>query len=133
MGTGLREERGGIVAGWLLKIVIVFAVVGVVAFDAIAITVARVTASDDAHTIGDAASEAVIVSHATPEKAREVALDRAQSRGIKLAEQDLVITADGAVTVRVRRQANTVLAQRIGPLQKYTQVVEVYHTTPETS
>lgn len=130
MGPGLRAEHGGIVTGWLLKIVLVFAIVGVVAFDAIAITVARVTASDDAHSIGDVASDAVAISHATTQEARELALERAADRRVTLAPKDLVLTKEGAVTVRVHRTANTVVTHLIGPLQQYTQVLEVYSTGP---
>lgn len=131
-GGPLRAEGGGIVTGWLLKIVLVLGIVGIVAFDAIAITVAHVTASDDAHSIGEAASDAIVVSHASPDRARELALDRASTRGIRLRPEDLVVQDDGTVTVTIRRTANTVVAQRLGPLVQYTKIVEVYTAGPDT-
>ena len=122
------DDRGGIVVGWLLKIVLVIAVVGLVAYDLVAIAYAKVTTSDDARYIALGASEAIVLQHADDAEAIAMARSRAESRGVVLGKKDVVITPDRVVTVHVHRTADTLFVSRIGPLQRYGTVDETYST-----
>lgn len=128
---GIRADDGGIVTGWLLKIFLAFAIIGVVAYDAVSITMARVTASDDARSIAQATSDAIIVRSMTPERALEAGRSRAEEHNVVLGPKDLVIARDGTVTARIHRSANTLVAFRIPKLKEYVEVDEI-HTIPGT-
>ena len=49
MHGGASSERGGIVLGWLTRVVVILAVVAIIAFDVVAIATARLGTSDDAN------------------------------------------------------------------------------------
>lgn len=129
MIRAIRADDGGIVTGWLLKLFVVFAIIGVVAYDAVSITMARVTASDDARSIAQATSDALLLRNATPERALEAGLDRAAQHGVVLGPKDLVITKNGAVITRIHRSPDTLVAFRIPKLKDYVDADEV-HTIP---
>lgn len=127
MGSpAIRADRGGIVTGWLLKIFVVFAVIGIVVYDAVSMTMAHVTASDDARSIAQATSDALIVRNLSAERALEAGQDRAAEHNVVLGPKDLVITKDGTVTAHIHRSANTVVAFRIPRLKDYVEVDEVH-------
>lgn len=123
-----RDDRGGIVVGWLLKIVVVIAAIGLVAYDLVSIAYAKVATSDDARYIAMGASEAIVLDHADNAEAVEMARARAESRGVTLGKKDVVISPDRTVTVSIHRTANTLFVSRIGPLQKYGVINESYAT-----
>lgn len=122
----VRAEHGGIVTGWLLKIFLVAAVFAVVAYDAVSITMARVTASDDARSIAQATWDALVVDHLPPDKALLVGKERATEHGVMLGPRELVIAKDGTVTVHLQRSPNTIVAFRVPKLKDLTKVETVY-------
>ncbi len=123
-----RDERGGIVVGWLLKIVLVIGLIGLVAYDLVSIAYTKVATSDDARYIALGASEAIVLTHADDAEAIEMARTRAESRGVTLGKKDIVISPDRTVSVHVHRVANTLFVSRIGPVQKYGVIDETYST-----
>lgn len=124
----ITNDSGGIVVGWLVKVVLVLAVLGIVSYDVVAIAYSRVTAADDARSIARAASEAMIVDRVTPTDALNLAEERAESRGVVVGKGDIVVAKDGSVTVHVHREVPTLVTQRIGPLAKFTVVDETYRS-----
>lgn len=126
----LRCDDGGIVVGWLLKLTFTLLVLGVLLYDGVSIAYTKVTTSDDARYIALGASEAIVLQRADEEQATQAAIDRADSRGVMLGEKDIVIDDDGSVRVRVRRTANTLVAYRIGALDRFTRTDETYTTPP---
>lgn len=124
----LRTDGGGIVLGWLLKLTVVLLLVGIVAYDVVSVSYAKVATSDDARYIALGASEAIVLQRADNEKAISVARDRAETRGVTLTDDDISISRDGVVTVTVQRDADTLIASRIGPLEPYTHVTETFVT-----
>ena len=106
------DERGGIVTGWLVKLVVSLALVGVLAFEAGAVIVARVTVDTVA---GDAAGEAALVygRSADLDEARAVASEYVSTHGGTLV--DFRVGEDGrAVFVTVSKNAKTLFLHRIG-------------------
>ncbi|MEI2716547.1 MAG: hypothetical protein V9E98_06065 [Candidatus Nanopelagicales bacterium] len=121
-------DSGGIVLGWLLKIVAILLILGLAAYDLVVIAVAKVTTTDDTSFIARGASEAIVLRNATAEEAVLVAKERAKSRGVKLGGDDITIDSEGSVTVSVHRTADTLFVSRIGPLQQFGEVDETYTT-----
>jgi hypothetical protein len=130
MAIEARADRGGIVLGWLLKIVLVFTVVAIALYDSVAIAYGRVAAQDDARTIARAASDAIILSNADPKKARAIAYDNAETRGIELGPDAVTVTRKGVVTVTIDRDIQTLVAYRIGPLADLTHAHASFKTEP---
>jgi len=108
----MRSERGGIITGWLLKLVVSLAVVGVFAFEAGAVIVARVTVDTVA---GDAAGEAASAYGRTgsADDARSAAVEYVHSHGGSMT--GFTIAPDGrSISVTVEKRAKTLFLHRIG-------------------
>lgn len=128
LGSRLRSDGGGIVVGWLLKLVVVLMLVGIVAYDLVSISYTKVMTSDDARYIAQGASEAIVLERADDDQAIALAQDRADTRGVVLDKNDIIIAKDGSVTVHVARTANTLVARHVGPLDPFVHVDETYQT-----
>jgi hypothetical protein len=113
-------DAGSIVLGWLTRLVLVLSLVGLVGFDAISIVVAKYTAADRATTAARAAAEACRSSKGDVQKAYDAAY------AVALEYDDVVDTtgfscaATGAVALTYRHQAATLLVEKIGPIQHWT-------------
>ncbi len=114
MGGG---DRGDIVLGWLLKLLVSLAIVGVVAFEAGAVLVARVNADTAANEV---ANEAAFAGRSGDEQAvHDAASAEAAKQKVKLIEATL--SDDGkAVTVTVEKRAKTLFLDRISPTRSWT-------------
>ena len=113
------NQRGDIVIGWLLKLVISLAIVGLVAFEGGAIVVAKVQADG---TANDVATEAAIVyARGADAVAAEDAADaEAKHAGVRLV--GFSVEADGrAISITVLRKAKTLILQRIGSTRSWTE------------
>ncbi|GAC1323261.1 MAG: hypothetical protein NVSMB13_02900 [Mycobacteriales bacterium] len=114
-------ERGDVILGWLTKVTLALALLGLVAFDSISLVVAHVAAQDDAVEAVTAGAEAW--------KARPD-LQAAYNAAAKVADghTDSVETAtfsadpDGTVHLRLHRKATTLVLYRISPLARYADV-----------
>lgn len=124
----LRDERG-VVAAWLVKILLIIVVVGVVVFDAVtmavnflgldsatedaAVALSRVAASGpDGGTVRCRAGSPGGLPLCR--EAQELAA-RAGAR-LLLAE----VNADGVVRIKMRRAAKTLVVRRISPAKKWS-------------
>lgn len=112
-----RLERGGIITGFLIRTVIIFAIAGLALYEAGAIIVAKVAV--DGISI-DAAKEAAITyddTDGSTTKARKRCKEMAAISGAECIEFRVV---GDYVEVTVRKTAPTVIAHRIGPLKDQT-------------
>ena len=117
-----KAERGGIVTGWLLKIVFGIALSGVALFEAGAVIVATVQADNAARS---AAQEAVAAyAHAHDADAARAAAEKqaAQEGAVVIAFSADASGAGGQsrVTLTVERRAKTLFIHKIGPLKRFT-------------
>lgn len=106
-------ERGDIIAGWLLRMLVTLAVIAFVAYEIIAVGVAAVRADDAAREVARAARDAYRV---------EQSLDRAEAVAEEVArERDATLVAvdeEGDVlSVTVEQRAATLVIHRVGPLE----------------
>lgn len=112
------DERGGIVTGWIFKLLLSLALVGVIAFEFGAVIIARVTVDGVA---SEAAGEAALVygRGQNVEAAEAAAREYTESRGATMT--GFTIENDGrAVTVSVEKRARTLLLHRVGTTKSWT-------------
>lgn len=114
----MTSERGGIVTGWLLKLVLSLAIVGVVAFEAGAVVVARVGIEDIAGQAVAAAADEYRRSGNRGD-AELAARGEAETRGAVL-ESFSVVEGGKAVVVTVSKPAKTLFLHRIGPTEDWS-------------
>ena len=118
MMVPMRDERGGIVTGWLFKLVLSLAIVGVVAFEAGALVVAHVNADSAANEV--ATEAAFAAARGGNEQAAETAAKAEAARqGVQLIGVSL--SSDGrVVTVIVEKTAKTLLLHRVSFTKSWT-------------
>lgn len=127
IAEGTRGDTGQIISRWLLKIVLLVAIVAVVAIEGGSVVINRLQAQDIAD---QAAAEAGITYAASgsleqTQTAAEQFVSREGADFIDLR----VDTAGGSVSVTVEKRAETRIVKRIGALRKFT-VVRTTGTAP---
>ena len=123
----IRSERG-IVADWLVKLVIGFAIFGVIAFDAGSILVNYFTLDSGADDVAIAVSTTVGTAskavNYTPEEIRRLAIAEVDDEsggvdGARVMKEGTDIDDGGVVHIRLRRVADTLIVKRIGAIAKW--------------
>lgn len=113
-----HRDRGSIVIGWMTKLVVVLAVLGVMLFDAVSVTVARVSAEDDASQAAEVAGFEWRSSHDV-QRAYDAAVQSLPSDSERIPPKSFVIDSAGTVRLAVKRTTQTMVAHHIGPLQRF--------------
>ena len=113
------KDEGSIVLGWLTRLVLSLALLGLVVFDGIAVVAATFTAADHATLAATAAADSY---HATGAKAPAyfAALAALPAGADTIDPKTFRVDPDGRVTLHLTRTATTLWLFRIGPLAKYT-------------
>lgn len=124
---GLDDERGLIVS-WLVKLLIAFAVVAVVVFDAGSIAINFFTLDSAADDIAIAVSTEISSRDYSIQELRLQAKQLAKEEGARLAAFD--IDREGTVHVRLRRRAGTLLVGRIGPIKDWARATANARSAP---
>ena len=112
-------DSGSIVVGWLTRLVLLFAVLGLLAVDGFKVVVANFAASDDAGVAAGAAADSYAAT-------KDVRAAYAAAVAAVADKQDVVetktflIDTTGAVTVTVDRTPTTLWMHHVGPLKKWT-------------
>ena len=123
----IRDERG-IVADWLVKLVIGFAIFGVIAFDAGSILVNYFTLDSGADDVAIAVSTTVGTSSSasqyTDQEIRDLAKNEVNAEdggvdGARVSKDGTEIDDAGVVHIRLRRVADTLVVKRIGAIAKW--------------
>ncbi len=104
--------------GWLTRIVVGISVTGVVAFDALSIGVAHVSAIDDANSAALSASQAWHAHH-DPTAALQAAQQTASEHGEPVVPSSLQVEADGTVRLKITREATTLLVRHVHALNSW--------------
>ena len=111
------EDRGDIVLGWLTKLTVVLALVGLVSFDAISLGVGRLRAEDSAAA---AARAAVGAWRDTRDVQRAYEAALAQTRPEEsIAPTSFSVAPDGAVTLTLQHTVTTLVVEKVGPLRSW--------------
>jgi hypothetical protein len=117
----VTSDRGGIVIGWLTKLIAVVSIGGLIAFDLISLGTSRLQAEDHAHTAARAAVEAY-GGPRTVQVAYDAALAEVLADGDTIDAQSFAFAADGSVTLTLRRTAPTLVVRRISALREHAEV-----------
>lgn len=111
------SDAGFIVLGWLTKLTLSLALLGLLAFDGLALVTTKFAASDHANAAAYAAAE-------TYADTKDVAKAQAAADVVALKNtetlDEFVVMENGLVTVELRRAATTLWMHRIGPLKRFT-------------
>lgn len=106
------DDRGGIVIGWLTRITVLLALLGLFGYDAISVVVARTTAADHAVTAAAAGADAWVATHHDLRAVGVAVARSAQATGDTVDPDSPTVDADGTVHARLCRVATTLLLQR---------------------
>jgi hypothetical protein len=110
-----------VVIGWLTRIAVVLALLGVVGYDGISIIASRVGAPDDADGAAQAAASAWQQSHNFGAAEQQAAASLTSTE--KLVPHSLTIAANGTVTLKIRRTVSTLVASHLPDIRKATAFV----------
>lgn len=109
------------IVGWFTRVLVVFAVLGVIGFDGVAILTAHLGAQGDAN---NAASDAAVSWGDQHDITQALtAAQGALHHGETIVPGSLKITSSGAATLRVTRGTKTLVAHDLGFLKKETSFV----------
>lgn len=122
-GTRPTRDTGNIVMGWLTKVAVVLAIVGLCLFDAIAVGTRYTATSDAGHNAARAGSEAWFDSKDV-QIAYSAALTAATMDGADytIDPKTFVVDADGTVHLKISSDAETLIIKRLGPIKKWAHV-----------
>lgn len=116
-------DAGDIVLGWLTKVVVVLAVVGVAAFDAISIGSSRVAVEDAAAAAARVASDRAAESGDVQTAYLEAVATATETNPLNEVPADsFVVAPDATVSLVVQREATTFVVHRIGWIQDWALV-----------
>jgi hypothetical protein len=103
-------DAGAIVIGWITKLVVVFAIIGVLGFDAISVGLGYTSTADDANNAVQAASQSYERSHdlQAAYTAAEAVIKPTETIGTK----DFTIQPDGTTSLSVTNTAHTLVLYR---------------------
>lgn len=116
------RDSGDIILGWLTRVVVSIAVVGVIAFDGLSIGVAHVSAADDANTAARSASQTWLNQHSLDAAVQAAQATTAQ-HDETLVPNSVHIANDGTVSLKVERDATTLVVRHVHALHSWLTIV----------
>lgn len=116
----MTSDNGSIVLGWLTRLVLVMAVLGLIGFDGVALVKTNFTASDHAITAASAGADSYRQTK-NVQQAYDAAVAAVPGDTID-PKLFLVNPTTGAVHLTVAEKVVTLWVYRISPLKKYTTV-----------
>jgi hypothetical protein len=117
------SDHGGIVLGWLTRIVLFFSLAGLCLFDAISIGTTAMTVADQGSFAALQASEDWQTSKSVQSAYNAaVAAAAKENPADVIATDDFKIDDDGTVHLTVTRTATTLVIYRIGPIRDWANI-----------
>jgi hypothetical protein len=117
----VTSDRGGIVLGWLTKLIVVLSIAGVIGFDLISLGTSRLQADDHAQAAARAAVEAYSGPRSV-QAAYDAALAEVVADGDTIEAPSFSFAADGSVTLTLHRTAPTLLVRQVSALRHHAEV-----------
>lgn len=117
----MTSDRGDIVLGWLTRLVLGLAVVGLIGFDLVSLGATRFQAEDHAQSAARAAAEAYRAP-SDLQAAYDAAAREALEHGDTIDPTTFSVTPDRTVTLTLRRTAPTLLVEKVAPLRPWADV-----------
>jgi hypothetical protein len=113
----LRDERG-VIVGFVVKTLVIFAILGVVAFDAGQVVVDQIKAGDVAQAAAQAAAD-TYYSTKNEDRAKQAGVAAAAEQDSTAVVTSIQILADGSAVATVERPATTLVVQRVSFLKHF--------------
>ncbi|MFC6007238.1 hypothetical protein [Angustibacter luteus] len=121
--SGTPRDEGGIVLGWLTKVAVVLAIVGVIAFDVISVVTARLSVEDAGQQAALTASDVWSRTHDVQATLKAAEDSATESNPLNVVDTATFrVDADGTVHLRVTRDAPTLVAHYVKPLREMSEV-----------
>ena len=119
--THVRGDRGDIVLGWLTRLTVALAVLGVIGFDLVALGVGRLQAEDHAQAAARAAAKSWSSTQDLQTSYEAALAQVAEDAGpsATVLPEGFAVATDGAVTLTVEHTAATLLVEKIGPARSW--------------
>lgn len=124
------SSAGSIVLGWLTKLAITLALLGLLAFDGIALLTANFTAADHANTDASAAADNFKITHDVQQAYNAAAALAAKDSETIETKTFTVRHSDGHITLTLHRTATTLWMHHFSFLKKYTDASAVGEGSP---
>ncbi|MEP6696731.1 MAG: hypothetical protein ABJA34_07615 [Pseudonocardiales bacterium] len=127
----MRSERGDVILGWLTKLALALAVVGLLGFDGASLLRTTFRASD---TADRAAAEAIDAWTVTKDVQSAYAAAQASTltSGGAVPRKSFAINADSSVHLQVRETAPTFVLHHIGLLRHIAIIISAGTARPPT-
>jgi hypothetical protein len=109
----LRDDERGILASFLIKLIVGFLLVGLVLIDGTAIVLNRLQTDDVAEVAAREAAKSFEDS-GNVQLAREAVLVTLEEKNPTAKMKSLVVRTDGSVVVTITRRADTLVTEHIG-------------------
>jgi hypothetical protein len=124
-------DRGDIVLGWLTKLVVTLALLGVVGFDLVSLGASRFQAEDHAQSAVRAANETYRGAKDL-QAAYEAAVAEVAEHGDTIDPQTFTVASDGTITLTLHRTAPTRVVEKVAPLRHWAEVDVTVSARPAT-
>jgi len=117
--TRLHRDERGIVAAYMVKLILVIALIGIVFVEGGAVIFSKLQAQDLAESAAVAGASSWWHSR-NAKQAREQALVNLADKSHRARMTSFTLSPSGSVTVSIKLKANTMLLQHISFLEPYT-------------
>jgi hypothetical protein len=117
----VTRDRGSIVLGWLARLTLTLAVLGLIGFELLSVAVTHVTVQDIGSQSADAAQTSFSQLQDIP-RAYQAAEDYAESQGATIPRRSFQVNLDGSMRFEVRKTASTLVLHYIKPLATWAVV-----------
>lgn len=126
----MHSDERGLIVSWLVRLVLVFAVMGVLLYDAGSILVNYFTLGSTADDIAIEVSTDTIAgeSHFNQKVFEDQARRLAKDSGARLLQFD--ITDEGTVKLKLRRKASTLVVGRISAISGWARATAEASVSP---
>ena len=125
----LHVDRGAIVLGWLTRVVMALAVLGVLGFDAASLGSGQLYAEDHAQRAARAAVENYGLT-TDLQLAYDAALDAVLADGDTIDVEGFAAGPGGSITLRLRREVPTLVVEKIPPLRGWATITSTVTARP---
>ena len=118
-----NNDNGLIVLGWMTKLALTMAVLGLIGFDGVSLVAAKFSAADRATTYANDAAGLYRTSKNIDTTYAAIVAE-AKDKGDTVDIKTFSVAPDGIITLTMHHTAKTIWMQKVSFLKKYTTVTE---------
>lgn len=119
----LGDERGDVVLGWIAKLVVGFALAGVVLFDAMSVGTTMSSVADQGSYAATQAADTWSTTRNLQKAYLAASATASESNALNVIDpKTFRVDPDGTVHLKISRTATTLVLYRIGPLKHLADV-----------